>query len=286
MARHALIVGCGYTGRRVATSLLQRGWSVTATSRSPQNLGEVAALGARIVRFDVSSGATVGASAAGRSVLISVPTLKVGGSLDEPTPRIVGALDGTPEHIAYLSTTGVYGSTFEVGSDTPVAPDTERQRLRTLAEAAILCCEAPAVVLRPAAIYGPGRGVHAAMKKGRFRLARGVSRLVSRIHVDDLARVTVESMERSIEGTFPVADELPAPSRDIAAFCAKLLAMEMPPFASAASLSETRRSGRRVDGSAILGLLGLELRYPTYREGIRASVAAELNAAPTVNRTA
>ena len=149
---------------------------------------------------------------------------------------------------------------------------------------AVLACESPSLILRPAAIYGPGRGVHAAMRQGRFSLARGVTRLVSRIHVDDLARIAVASMERCVEGVFPVADELPAPSSDVAAFCARLLALETPPLASEAEMPETRRFGRRVDGSAILGMLGLDLRYPTYKEGITASVVAERDAGSTVNR--
>ncbi len=282
MPRQALIIGCGYTGRRVARSLLERGWSVTATSRSPETLAEIAILGGRVIHFDATTSSEVKASASGKTVLISVPTLRGVAGLDEPTPRIVAALDGVPKHITYLSTTGVYGSTFRVDSETPAAPETERQRLRKLAEVAVLACEAPSLVLRPAAIYGPGRGVHAAMRQGRFSLARGVSRLVSRIHVDDLARIAVASMERCVEGVFPVADELPAPSSDVAAFCARLLALEKPPFASEAEMPETRRFGRKVDGSAIFGLLCLDLLYPTYREGITASVAEERDTAQTM----
>ena len=42
-----------------------------------------------------------------------------------------------------------------------------------------------------------------------------------------------------------------------------------------AEVSETRRSNRKVDGRAIRRLLGIELRYPSYRTGIPASLAAE-----------
>ena len=91
------------------------------------------------------------------------------------------------------------------------------------------------------------------------------------------------SMKRCVEGVFPVADELPAPTSEVAAFCAELLELEGPPFASEAEMPETRRSGRRVDGSAILRLLGLDLQYPTYREGITASIAEERDIGPTMN---
>ena len=275
MPRHALIIGCGYTGRRTAALLLRRGWEVTATTRNPDGLAELRELGATVLRFDVSGTVRLGVSAARASVLLSVPTLRCNGSLDEPTPRIVSALEGSPRHVAYLSTTGVYGATSVVNATTPAAPQTQRQRLRLLAENAVRSQPCPSLVLRPAAIYGPGRGIHSAMQAGRFRLARDKRRYVSRIHVDDLAKVTAAAMEHGIEGVYPVADRLPAPSRDVALFCAELLKLQMPPAVPNGELSETRRSDRRVDGTALLSLLGLRLMHPTYREGIRASVAAE-----------
>ena len=275
MPRHALIIGCGYTGRRTASLLLRRGWAVTATSRDPNGLPELRELGATVLRFDASSAVRLGVSAARASVLLSVPTLRRNGSLEELTPRIVSALEGSPRHLAYLSTTGVYGATHEVDETTPAAPQSQRQRLRLVAEHAVRSQTCPSLVLRPAAIYGPGRGIHSAMQAGRFRLAQGKRRYVSRIHVDDLAKVTALAMENGIEGVYPVADRLPAPSQDVALYCAGLLGLQMPPAVPDRELSQTRRSDRRVDGTAVLNRLGLGLQYPTYREGIPASVAAE-----------
>ena len=208
-------------------------------------------------------------------MLLSVPTLRSEGSLDDPTTRIIASLEGKPDHLTYLSTTGVYGATRDVDESTPPAPRTERQLIRAIAEEAVLAQSYPSLVLRPAAIYGPGRGVHSAMRKGRFRLSQGRPRHVSRIHVDDLAEVVAAAMVQGIEGTYPIADELPASSRAVATFCADFLGLEMPPSVPDGDLSETRRSDRRVNGRAILDLLGHNLRYPTFREGIAASVAIE-----------
>ncbi len=271
----AIIVGCGYTGRRVARSLLGRGWSVTATSRSAGNLADLADRGARVLEFDAHHSACLDTAVSGASVLISVPTLRTGEALDDPTRRLVAALDGSPRHLTYLSTTGVYGRAGEVDATTTPKPVTRRQELRKLAEDSVLEHDAPSLVLRPAAIYGPGRGVHAAMREGRMRLARGASRWVSRIHVGDLARIVVACMVRRVEGAYPVADSQPAATREVAAFCARLLDIEVPPYVDESRLPETLRTGRRVDGSAILSLLGLELLHPTFKDGIRASLAVE-----------
>ena len=277
----AVIVGCGYTGRRVARLLLDRGWSVTATSRNPDGLSDLRERGAVTVRFDMSDGPGVCPSVGGSHVLLSVPTLRPDGAPEEPTPGIVAAFDGIPCHVTYLSTTGVYGATREVGASTPAAPRTQRQHLRLVAERAVRSQGCESLVLRPAAIYGPGRGVHSALRQGRFRLAAKTGRFVSRIHVDDLSAIVAAAMEQRLVGTFPVADRLPSPSSEVAAFCAEQLGLAMPPSVPDESLSETRRSDRRVDGRAILGSLGLDLRYPTYLEGIVACLAAERSMAPS-----
>jgi len=63
-----VILGCGYTGRRVATNLLGRGVDVLTTSRR---------------ELDVSKPFTLDFVPAGAAVLISIPTLPEG----DATPR-------------------------------------------------------------------------------------------------------------------------------------------------------------------------------------------------------
>lgn len=275
MSRRALIIGCGFTAQRTARTLLKAGWDVTATSRSPENLAPLEAAGARLVRFDAARDRRIEAAAEGASVLLSVPTLKLDGQLLEPTPSLVAALHGQPRHLTYLSTTGVYGATRKVDERTPASPQTERQKLRASAEDAVQSHGCSALLLRPAAIYGPGRGVHQAMREGRFRLPRDRSRVVSRIHVEDLAAIVARALELRVEGAYPVADECPATSAEVARHCASLLDLPVPESVADDCLSETRRADRRVDGSAILRLLDMRLRYPSFREGIPACIAAE-----------
>lgn len=275
MSGHALIIGCGFTAQRTARTLLKAGWEVTATSRSPGNLAVLEAEGARLLRFDAARDRRIDAAAEGACVLLSVPTLKLDGQLFEPTPSLVAALRGRPRHLTYLSTTGVYGATRNVDERTPVSPQSDRQRLRASAEEVVQSYGCSSLVLRPAAIYGPGRGVHQAMREGRFRLPRDSSRLVSRIHVDDLAAIVSRALQERVEGAYPVADERPATSAEVARFCATLLDLPAPDVVADDRLSETRRADRRVDGRAIRRLVRVRLRYPSFREGIPACIADE-----------
>lgn len=172
----------------------------------------------------------------------------------------------------YLSTTGIYGAQRDVDENTSPAPLTEREKLRIEAEAAVRCGPWTSLVLRPAAIYGPSRGVHVAMREGRFQLVGDGGNFVSRIHVDDLAAHVEAALLSDLTGAWPVADELPSTSREIAEFCSRLLDLPMPESLPREAAHETRRADRRVDGRAIRARLGIGLRYPTYREGIPASL--------------
>ncbi len=267
-----LIVGCGYTGRRAARILAQAGHVVTATTRSPGKLLGLAEHGVCVVGLDcLDAGAEERLRAiapAGCLVLYSVPSL---GSNRDAT--VLRALVGLAARVVYLSTTSVYGAQRVVDATTRPAPVSERERARIVTEKAVLRGPWSSLVLRPAAIYGPGRGVHVSMARGEFRLEEGEPIPISRIHVEDLASLAALALEVSVGGAYPVADEYPCPSVELARFCAELMGLPMPETAPATEIPQTRRHGRRVDGSAILKLLGVRLQYPTYREGIRAALA-------------
>ena len=70
-----------------------------------------------------------------------------------------------------------------------------------------------------------------------------------------------------ISGAWPVADEHPCTSKEIAEYCAKLLGVPVPESLPAEEAHHTRRADRRVDGAAIRKELGIKLLYPSYREG-------------------
>jgi nucleoside-diphosphate-sugar epimerase len=163
----------------------------------------------------------------------------------------------------------------EVDETTPAAPLSAPARLRLDAERAVQSGAWSSLILRPAAIYGPGRGVHESMRVGRFRLAGEGGNTVSRVQVEDLAALVEAALLSELTGAYPVADTEPCTSREIAQFCAQLLGLPMPPPAPDTEVHHTRHVNRRVDGSAILRLLGARLRYPSYRAGVPAALRTE-----------
>ncbi len=271
------ILGCGYTGRRVARLLLDQGVAVSGSARSLGSLAALQERGLRPITFDASDPkglSRLEASLEPRTrLLYSIPTLKGAEGRWEPARQILEALGPKLSRVVYLSTTGVYGSATSVNENSPPRPETERQKLRVEAEQAVLSGPWKSLILRPAAIYGPGRGVQAALPEGKYKLAGDGSNFVSRIHVDDLAAISAAALLSDLTGAYPVADEEPCSSREIAEFCAELLHLGPVESVDLDDLSETRRSDRRVGGRAIRKMLGLTLQYPSYRQGIPASIS-------------
>ena len=259
-----VILGCGYTGERVAARLAENGHEVLATSRHP---ARILLPGVRVIRMDAGEPDTLKALglkvAPGARVLHSIPALREGEGWTDPTPLLLEALGNRPARMVYLSTTGVYGARREVDERTPAAPRTARERVRVEAENHVLRGAWNSMVLRPAAIYGPGRGIHVSMRRGEFKMLGEGLNFVSRIHVDDLAALATAALLSDDTGAWPVADDEPARSREIAEFCAELLGLPMPRAAAPKELSETRRANRRVDGRAVRGVLGVQLKYPS-----------------------
>ena len=247
-----LILGAGYTGSRVAERLRARGFEVVATSGRPET-------------YDAWQDIE-----AGTRVLYSIPPA------DGEVERL-RRLEGRASRVVYLSSTGVYGETRDVDQHTAPAPRTARERARLVTEERVLSGPWSSMVLRPAAIYGPWRGVHESLRRGEFKLMGDGSNFVSRIHVDDLAALAEAALLSNEQGVWPVADEEPCESREMCEFCCRLLHLPMPPSVPREQLTETRRANRRVDGRAVCRLLGVSLVYPSYKVGVPACLRTEDN---------
>src|SRR5690606_38612121 len=137
------------------------------------------------------------------------------------------------------------------------------------------------VALRAAAIYGPGRGVHARLRAGSYRVLGPGTGWVSRIQVDDLvaailAAASIATLPASI---INVADARPTTARQHADEIAALLGMPPPPSADPAIASPAARAmltaNRRIANRRLTCDLGVVLRYPSALDGTRAALAEE-----------
>ena len=184
------------------------------------------------------------------------------------------------EWIGYLSTIGVYGDhQGEVVDERGLCVAMSERNLRRIeAEDAWFALgrriRVPVGIFRLAGIYGPGRNTFVALREGRARRIIKPGQVFNRIHVDDIGTTLAASIARPAARVYNVCDDEPAPPQDVVTYAAGLMGVEPPPEVDfeTADLTPMARSFysdvKRVSNARIRDELGIELRYPTYREGL------------------
>ncbi|MCB2092876.1 MAG: SDR family oxidoreductase [Rhodobacteraceae bacterium] len=277
--------GLGYSAQALSDLLQPAGWRVIGTTRSAQKARLLAASGVEPL---IWPGAPVrDALAQASHVLISTAPGDGGDPVLAACATDIAAAAAHLKWLGYLSTTGVYGDHRGgwVDEHTPLTPTTRRGRLRVLAEAQwqALAHEhgLPLHIFRLAGIYGPGRGPFSKVRNGTARRIVKPGQYFSRIHVDDIAQVLAASIASPRPGAiYNVSDDDPAPPEDVLAEAARLLDLPLPPEIAFedAEMTPLARSfyaeSKRVRNDRLKTDLGVTLRYPDYRTGLRALLDA------------
>lgn len=277
--------GLGYSALAFARALQADGWLIAGTTRSAEKRAELALAGIDAYPFARERPlADPDAALAGTTHLLSSIAPDEAG--DPVLERHRADLERcrTLAWAGYLSTTGVYGDHGGAWVDeaTPVAPTMARTRRRVAAEGHWLASGLPVHVFRLAGIYGPGRSAIDAIRAGSARRIVKPGQTFGRIHVDDIVQVLRASIARPNPGAiYNLADDQPAPPEDVVAHAASLLGVPPPPAIpfERAELSPMAQSfyrdHRRVSNARIKEELGVGLRFPDYRAGLRAILAQE-----------
>lgn len=279
---HLLCFGLGYSARALAAPLPAARWGVAGTSRSP---GRAAEYPCR--RFDRDHPLPASTFAGVTHILVSIAPEAAGDPVLDRHRQDITALPDL-RWLGYLSTTGVYGDRDggRVDETSELRPSGERGRRRAAAEAGWLDLwhqsGVPVHIFRLAAIYGPGRSPLDALRAGLAKRIDKPGQVFSRIHVADLASMLLASIARPRPGAvYNVCDDEPAAPADVVAHAAALLGLPAPPPVpfDEAGLSPMARSfyddNKRVSNALIKQELGVALRYPDYRAGLAAILAAE-----------
>jgi nucleoside-diphosphate-sugar epimerase len=276
--------GLGYTAGVLAQRLAAAGWKIAGTSTSEAGLAPLAAKGYDACLFDGKNpGANVAAALAGTThVLVSAPPEANGDVALAHHAEDIAAAD-TIRWIGYLSTIGVYGDCDGAWIDETreLNPESERTRWRVEAEQAWLDLGRrtgkPVMIFRLPGIYGPGRSAVDHLRDGTARRIVKPGQVFNRMHVEDIASTLQASIAHPNGGAvYNLADDEPAPNHEIVEFAANLLGAPVPPAIpfESADLSPMAASfyasNRRVKNHRIKQELGVQLAYPTYREGLAA----------------
>lgn len=278
------VVGCGYTGMRLAGLCSAAGRDVLGLARSATSVGRLRAAGLHAAPLDLDDppAALPAQWTASRTLVYMVPPPD-SGATDPRLGAFLARVAAPPGALVYLSTTAVYGDTggAAVDEDTPAAPGADRGRRRLDAESAVRSWGAsagvPVRILRVPGIYGPGR-----LPLERLRQGMPVPRAAeagpgNRIHVDDLAAVCLAAADYAGPlQIFNVGDGVHLSTTEYFRLVARAAGLPPPAELPLDELLERVPAGmrgflvesRRVDVRRMHEVLGFSPRYTDVAEGI------------------
>ncbi len=281
--------GLGYSALALADKLKGDGWRIAGTCRGADTAAALAAQDIDAYPFERDRPlADPEAALAGTThLLASIPPDGSGDPVVDRHGDAIGALTGLA-WAGYLSTTGVYGDHGGgwVDEETPLTPSGPRGERRLAAERAWLGLldrfGTPVHLFRLAGIYGPGRNALVTVKAGRAHRIVKPGQVFSRIHRDDIVETLLASMRqaqsrRRLQSLRRRGRA--AAGRDRVRL--RPAGRDPPPEVpyDEAALSPMARSfyadNKRVRNDRIKTELGVTLRWPTYREGLRALLAVD-----------
>ena len=288
-----LIIGCGYVGIPLGIELVRLGHSVTGARRSPAGLEEVRQAGLKPLAIDLCDKEGWHGLPIDFDWVVNTASSSKGGGDQYEKIYVQGNLNllkwvgrSKIKKIVYTSSTSVYAQTdgAEIDESSPTEPKNLTSRILVEAENLLLNAArsglAPAVVLRVAGIYGPGRGhLFQAYLKGEAVIPDDGSRLSNMIHRDDVVGAIIAALERGQPGeVYNVVDQEPVSLLDFYTWLSRELGRPMPPNIPSDQLPERKRgaTSKRVSPVKLIRTLGYQFKFPSFREGYRGPVDAVL----------
>jgi nucleoside-diphosphate-sugar epimerase len=284
-------LGLGYCARHYVGEFGARFDCIIGTTRTAERAAALGGerFGGRSVEMIPFDG--ISASSDLAQAIAQADALLISAAPAEGRDPVLAALGGEIERaprlasVVFLSTLGVYGDSGGAWIDETTETTSARARrgsARIDAERAWQALGArrklPVAILRLGGIYGPGQNGMVRLLRGTVHRVAKPGHVSNRIHVYDIAQAIDAAFARRADGLFNVVDDEPASPSEQIAFAAQLLGIDPPPEISYAEaktvLSPLAMSFYegciRARNDKLKTVLGVTLRYPNYRDGLRA----------------
>ena len=284
-----LIVGCGYVGLPLGAELVRQGHEVFGLRRSASAENELKAAGIQPLTGDVTKPETLVKLPREFDWVVNCVAAGGGGEdyrhiyLEGNRNLVSWLCVSPPKKFVYTSSTSVYGQSdgSMVTEESPTEPaeptgkvlvETEKLLLGTVADRKV-----PAVVLRVAGIYGPGRGHwFKQFLKGAAHIEGDGSRWLNMIHRDDVIGCVVAALERGNPGEiYNAADNEPVTQLKFFEWLAAQMKRPLPPRIPAEAEIQPKRgvTNKRVSNAKLRTELKYEFQFPDFRAGYAAEIA-------------
>jgi nucleoside-diphosphate-sugar epimerase len=299
----------GAIGSPLVTQLVARGHEVVGTTRSAAKTGALRALGAEAVIVDALDPDSVADAVAKAEpeVVVHQLTALSGPVSRRNAKRAVAATnrlrtEGTDHLLAaaravgarkfvaqsnalWMERTGgpVVDESGRIEPNPPADARSGVAALRHLEDAVTGIAWAEGIALRYGGFYGPGTGIEVApgavmaglIRRRRLPIVGSGGGVMSWVHIVDAASATVAAIERGKAGIYHVADDEPAPVRDILPELARALGAKPPRrvpawlvrLVAGPAVVDMMTRARGVSSEKIKRELGWTPRYPSWRTG-------------------
>jgi nucleoside-diphosphate-sugar epimerase len=287
--RKCLVVGCGYVGLPLGAELVRRGHEVFGLRRSAAD--ELRAAGIKPLLADITRPDSLKKLPRDFDWVVNCAASAGGGADDyrkiylEGNRNLIAWLAGSPLKYVYTSSTSVYGQNDGslVTENSPAEPAEETPRILVETEELLLAAaqrKFPAVILRVAGIYGPGRG-HRLKQflRGEARIEGDGARWLNMIHRDDLIGVIIAALERGALGKiYNAADNEPVTHLKFFEWLAAELKRPLPPRVHSDDEAWRKRgvTNKRVSNEKLRTELKYEFRFPNFRAGYKMEIARHI----------
>jgi nucleoside-diphosphate-sugar epimerase len=289
-----LIIGCGYVGLPLGAALAAMGNEVFALRRAAWSVAERGCAGLVPLAGDIAKPEDLARLPAGYDWVVNCVSSSSGGPEGYRAVYVQGMRNllewlaaRPPRKFVYTSSTAVYGQNdgSVVDELAPTEPLVETARVLVEAERLLIEAERqrgfPAVIMRLAGIYGPGRGYWLKQYlSGEARIESGGGRILNMIHRDDVVGAVIAALQKGRPGEiYNAVDDEPVTQLGCYQWLATALGGALPPAASEGPGTSAKRglTNKRVSNRKLKDELGYTLRYPTFRQGYEAEIEAAVS---------
>lgn len=279
--------GYGYTASHLAQRLREEGWEMAGTTRSDAKVKQMWEDGVQPHIWDGTGKIEAPGKVVGDAthILHSVPPSGKGDPVLLHHHKLLKAYAPRLKWLGYISTISVYGDTHGEAAreDYEPNPGLRAGKARLMIENGLLRMhrnkQLPVHIFRAGAIYGTNRSAIRRVLQFEPEIVHADGKVLSRIHVEDLANIIYASMMNPNPGSiYNCVDDLPSPPEAPLELAYDLVGKERPPVKDYEDVKDELNPGvrnyylenRLISNQKVKDELGIELKYPTYHEGYAA----------------
>ncbi|MBO6622832.1 MAG: SDR family oxidoreductase [Balneola sp.] len=251
-----LIIGCGWVGTKLATTLISQNINVFGSTRSAEKASSLRSLGIEPIIFDLEKEDTIQTDLPKvDAIVISVSPGRGDQRSQYPNhiQKLSTLLASSNQQVIIYSSTSAYKGKMGIVTELDALPDPETDNVILAAEGELKTIIPDSVILRLGGLFGSDRHPVKYLA-GREGISNGDAP-VNLVHREDVIAATISVLSQKIPGViFNVCSDHHPTKKELYTNLSEKLGLETPSFNSGGS------DEKLVDGSRIKKELGFEYK--------------------------